>query len=303
MKDEKPFLVLDGGLSSELERRGHDLNHPMWSARLLLENPDAIREVHASYLQAGADVLVTSSYQASFEGFRRMGLQDREIERLMKLSISLAKDAVDQHITSDDSREILIAASAGTYGAFLADGSEYRGKFGVSKTKLREFHERRFEVLVESQADLIAFETLPDAHEVEVLAELIQEAAFPCWFSFSCRDGKHINDGTPVADVAAIAADADCVFAVGVNCTPPEFVTELIKNIQSAVGNKRVIVYPNSGEKFDGKKKEWKDSRSIGGFGDRAVEWYAAGASIIGGCCRVGPDAIKEIADSLLKEL
>ena len=221
-------VVLDGGLATELERRGADLRDPLWSARVLVEDPELIVEVHRAYVAAGADVITGASYQASFEGLAARGLDRAAASRLLARSVELAREAVDD-------RRVLVAASVGPYGAVLANGAEYTGDYGLgdastARAALRDFHLQRAEVLAAAGPDLLAIETIPSVVEAEALVEVLDALGdVPAWVSFSCRDGARLSDGTPLEDAVSIVASSPQVVAVGVNCTPPAFVPELIR--------------------------------------------------------------------------
>ena len=298
----RPFIA-DGGLATALEARGHRLDTRLWSAALLASNPGAIRRVHADYLAAGADCIATASYQASFPGFRAAGYGDAEAEGLLELSVALAVDARDEYWGREANRRgrprPLVAASLGPYGAYLADGSEYDGRYGVAPGILDDFHRRRFQLFARSAADVILCETIPSVLEVEVLLDILAETPEAwAWMSFCCRDGGRLWDGTPVEEATRLCARAERVVAVGVNCVAPAHVGELIGRIRTAT-DLPVIVYPNSGEVYDADSGEW--SWPAGAAGEsgrlrgRAREWMAAGAAGVGGCCRVGPGGIRAL--------
>jgi homocysteine S-methyltransferase len=296
----QPIVVLDGGLATELEQRGADLNDPLWSAKILLEAPEMIRQLHYDYFVAGADVAITASYQASFEGFMRRGLSREEAADLMRLSVDLAKAARDDFWGDPNHQRgrvrPLVAASVGCYGAFLADGAEYRGDYGLSKAELIEWHRPRLRVLVESDPDLLACETIPCLVEgealVEVLAEFPQMAA---WLSFSCCDEIHVCHGEPFADCAALANRSPQIVAIGINCTPPRYVAPLIQSA-AGISTKPLLCYPNSGEQYDAATNCWLGGTGLTDFAEPARIWQAAGAQLIGGCCRTGPADVRAIA-------
>lgn len=278
-------MLLDGGLATELEARGHDLSDPLWSARLLADAPQAIAAVHAAYFRAGATIATTASYQASFEGFAARGFDRGQTAGLLRRSVELAKAARDE----SGGGGLLVAASVGPYGAALADGSEYRGRYGLSVAALARWHRPRLEVLADAGADLLACETVPDVDEAQALVELVRSVGKPAWLSYTI-DGDRTRAGQPLADAFAVAAGVDEIVAVGVNCCTPDDVLPAIAHA-AAVG-KPVIVYPNSGERWDALRHRWiGPSRFSTGL---AAQWTAAGARIVGGCCRVGP---AEIAD------
>lgn len=301
--ETQPVVVLDGALATELEGRGCDLNDPLWSARVLLESPDLIFDVHTDYFAAGADCATTASYQASFEGFARRGLSAIQAAELMRLSVRLALEARDAFWADAANRvgrlRPFVAASVGPYGAFLADGSEYRGDYGLTESELMDFHRPRLAVLAESGADILACETIPCLLEASALLRLLE--AFPhvsAWFSFSARDGAHTNHGETILECVALLGAHPQVAAIGVNCTAPEFVNELVGHARAAT-SKPILAYPNSGERYDATRKRWNGESSCTDFSTQARDWYASGARVIGGCCRTTPDHIRELATTL----
>jgi homocysteine S-methyltransferase len=290
-------VVLDGGLATELERRGADLRDPLWSARVLVEDPDLIVEVHRAYTDAGADVVIAASYQASFEGLAARGLDPPAAAALLARSVELARTA-----TVD--RPVLVAASVGPYGAVLANGAEYTGDYGlgdapIARAALRAFHLPRAEALAAAKPDLLAIETIPSVVETEALVEVLDVLGdVPAWVSFSCRDGARLNDGTAIEDAVAIAAASPQVVAIGVNCTPPAFVPELLQRA-GAVTGKALLAYPNRGATWDAQVKTWTGDAVPDGFGPLARTLRSAGARLIGGCCGTGPADIADVADAL----
>jgi homocysteine S-methyltransferase len=296
-------LVLDGALATELERRGADLRDPLWSAKLLIEQPDLIRAVHLNYFEAGADVATTATYQASFEGFAGRGIGEAAAAQLMLDAVLLAVDARAQFWSEPrnraNRRRPLVAASVGPYGAMRADGSEYRGHYGIGTAELAQFHRRRLQVLARSAADLLACETLPSLDEAVVLATLLRD--FPgrsAWISFSCRDALHTCEGQPIGECVRRLNDFEQVAAVGVNCSKPEFMAPLLQEMRQHT-DKPLLVYPNSGEHYDAVHKRWQGPPDAAGFGDAAAAWRASGASLIGGCCRTSPADIRAVKSRL----
>ena len=297
---EFPFLVLDGAFATELERRGCDLNDPLWSAKVLLEQPDIIGQVHTEYFEAGADFAITASYQASVEGFQRRGLTGAQALGLIQRSVGIAREARDRFWEGPGRRKDrprpLVAASVGPYGAFLADGSEYRGDYSLTEDQLVAFHRPRLRALVEAGADLLACETIPCLREAAALARLLKE--FPdtwAWMSFSAKDGEHLCSGESLGDGARWLESHSQVAALGVNCTAPQHVAALIGAIRANSG-KPVLVYPNSGEAYDAGSKTWSGGVTTGGYGSWASLWQKAGAMLIGGCCRTTPEDIRTVA-------
>lgn len=289
--------VLDGGLATELPHRGVSIDGPLWSGRALLENPDAIKQLHLHYLQAGADVLITASYQLTFQGMKAAGFSEADTERALLQSVQLAINARGELQTPNAEHRTLIAASIGPYGAFTADGGEYRGDYGLSVDDLVEFHRRRFELLAESQADLIAFETTPCLDEARAYARMLQSRPdMPAWISFSCRDGEHVSHGERIADCARELEAMPNVVAIGVNCTPPRYITSLVRELRSATA-RPIVVYPNGGMP-DGHDCPTGPSQAEE-IAMCAKEWIAKGANLIGGCCYTSPRHIAALRRSL----
>jgi len=286
-------VVLDGGMSNQLESQGHDLSDELWSARLLAEEPEAVVEAHVRYFTSGADVAITASYQATFEGFAKRGIDHERAAELIASSVELGRRAIRRERQSI--RPMWVAASVGPYGAMLADGSEYRGRYGLSVAELAAFHRPRLEVLAAARPDVLALETIPDADEAEALLGLVPGLGVPAWLSYSIA-GERTRAGQPLEEAFALAADVDEVIAVGVNCCVPEDVQGAVE-IAARVTGKPVVVYPNSGETWDADSRSWTGSSS---FAPELVKgWAAAGARLIGGCCRVGTSGIADLAGAV----
>ncbi|KAK2648388.1 hypothetical protein Ddye_015877 [Dipteronia dyeriana] len=310
--------VIDGGLATELESHGADLNDPLWSAKCLLSSPHLIHRVHLDYLEAGADIIITASYQATIQGFEAKGFPKEKGETMLKKSVEIACEARDTYyercsesscdVTGDGKilkhRPILVAASVGSYGAYLADGSEYSGNYGdaITLETLKDFHRRRVQVLVESGPDLIAFETVPNKLEAQAYAELLEEEdiRIPAWFSFNSKDGNNVVSGDSLVECASIAESCKKVVAVGINCTPPRFIHGLILAIKK-VTTKPILIYPNSGEFYDATIKEWVQNTGVSDedFVSYVNNWRKAGASLVGGCCRTTPNTIRAICRTM----
>ena len=296
---QQNFFVLDGALATELERRGADLKDALWSAKLLIEQPDLIRAVHFDYFMAGADVATTASYQATFEAFEKRGYSRADAAMLMRRSIELAMEARDQFWADPANRvgrmKPLVAASVGPYGAMLADGSEYRGNYGVSRQALMDFHRPRMQVLVDAGADLLACETIPCLDEAMAIAGLLPEfGSISAWISFSCKDGEHNSQGERLADCVIALDSVPQIAAIGINCTAPEWIPSLVEQARQQTA-KPIVVYPNSGEHYDAASKEWHGVSNAQDFAQQAMRWSQRGARLIGGCCRTGPDDIRAV--------
>jgi homocysteine S-methyltransferase len=267
---------------------------------MLLTDPEAIVRAHLAYLRAGADIITTASYQASVAGFVESGRSAEEAKALLRRSVELADRArASYRGERPGGADILIAASIGPYGAYLADGSEYTGVYDASDAELRAFHAPRIRCLSESGADLLAFETLPCLREIAILVDLLGGLTIPAWFSFCCRDGTHLHDGSPLSEAIGLAGDLPVVFAIGANCTAPGHIADIIRLVKREAPRKRVVVYPNSGEAYDATTGTWLETGDHGDFRRMAAEWLALGADIVGGCCRIGPDHIRSIRSHL----
>lgn len=289
------LIVLDGGLATELAARGHDLSDALWSARLLEDAPHDIEAVHLDYFEAGADVAITASYQASYQGFAARGLSHDDTNRALQRSVALARSARDRfHARHPDSRRTLqVAASVGPYGAILHDGSEYRGDYGLSEDVLVEFHRPRIAALLAAEPDLLACETIPSLVEARAVVRALHEhPTARAWVSFTCRDASHTAAGDSIAACARELDAEPQVVAVGVNCVSPTLVTPLIAALKSGT-SKPIVVYPNSGEVWNAESRCWEGSSAR--FTAYVREWIDAGASWIGGCCRTTPEDVRQI--------
>ncbi len=296
--------ILDGGLATELELRGFDLSDRLWSARVLLEAPDAIEAVHRAYFEAGAQVATTASYQATIPGFEAAGMDREAALDAIRRSVELARRAragyleatVDAGATTDVTRALLIAGSVGPYGAMLADGSEYRGDYDPGEARLREVHAPRMDVLLETGVDVLALETIPTIREAEVLVRLVEARGARAWLSYQCRDGRSTAAGEPIEAAMAVAEGAAGIIAVGVNCTAPRHLPALLAAAQ-AVTDLPLIAYPNGGDAWDATARRWVASDADGAFDPSvAADWTALGAAWIGGCCGTGPAQILGLA-------
>ncbi|MGA9673016.1 MAG: homocysteine S-methyltransferase [Terracidiphilus sp.] len=302
MSDKKTILsgvrVLDGGMASELEYQGANIDGPLWSAHVLQDAPEKIIAVHRAYIEAGADCIETASYQVLRMGYAEFGLAPERANAALLRAVELARNAAAEFAD----RRVVVAASLGPYGAALHNGAEYHGNYGCSRSELVEFHRERIEVLAsapESQAPhLLAFETLPSLEEADAIGEAL--APWPqlaAWFSFTCKDGQHVAHGELLSECAKAVARFPQTIAIGVNCTQPVLISALIGELRTAT-DKTVVVYPNSGEGWDAVTRHWTGSSDAAKYGEMAAEWFAAGAQIVGGCCRTRPAHIRQIAQA-----
>jgi len=278
------MFKLDGGLSTVLENNGNKLTTSLWTGELIRTNPAQITKAHLDFINAGAQIIITSSYQLSYTGCSARGWNEDETNQALIASTQLAKKAV-----TESSKDVKVAASVGPYGASLADGSEYKGNYGVSKAVIRDFHARRLEILISTSPDYLALETMPDTFEVEVLLELLSDCPIPFWISYSCKAGNKTNAGQDFQSAVDLVQSA---MAVGINCTKPELITDLLR---SAKSNKPYVVYPNSGRVWDAQNKVWTGSAAVGFSNDLIRQWVEAGAEIVGGCCGIGATEIEQL--------
>lgn len=286
---ERP-VVLDGGFATQLERRGHDLSDTLWSARLLLEDPDEIVAAHADFFAAGAEVAITASYQVSASGFQAQGLDHADYVRALQDSVTLARRAADSF---EDGRPRWVAASVGPYGAALADGSEYRGDYGLDVAGLRAWHRPRLELLAAAGADLLAIETIPSLAEVEAVLAEVAALEIPAWLSLTA-DGARTRRGESLREAFSMAAEVPGIVAVGANCCDPDDL-DAVRAAADGIGLP-VLFYPNSGEVWDAARRVWTGAPTVGDLG---AGWVQQGVRLVGGCCRVTPDQIGAIAASL----
>ena len=290
--------VIDGGLASELEYLGARIDGPLWSAHVLEDEPDKVAAVHRAFIQAGSQCIATCSYQVSRMDYAEVGLPPERADAALLRSIALARSVVAEF----PGRRVLVAASLGPYGAALHNGAEYTGNYDCSYADLVRFHRERIDILANAHGlqapDLLAFETFPSLEEVRAVGEaLVPWPALQAWFSFSCRDEKHVSHGEPLAECAAVVAAFPQTVAIGVNCVPPRWLPSLIAELRSA-SDKPVLVYPNSGDGWDAAARCWIGQSDPAEFGALARDWFAAGAQIVGGCCRTRPAHIHKVAQA-----
>jgi homocysteine S-methyltransferase len=298
--EHQTVLVIDGAMATELERRGYALKDELWSAKILLDDPQAIQQVHFDYFKAGADCAITASYQATIAGFMKRGLNAQDAIELIKKSVRLAIEARDEFWADKSNRaerhKPFVAASVGPYGACLANGAEYRGEYGLTEGQLIEFHRPRMGALIDAGAELLACETIPTPVEARALIKLLSE--FPdmsAWISFSCKDETHACEGQRLEECIRQVESSPQVAAVGINCTSPLYIPSLIREAKKATA-KPILVYPNLGESYNPELKDWNGDSVSHSFGEDAKTWHEAGARLIGGCCRTSPKDIQAIA-------
>jgi homocysteine S-methyltransferase len=287
------ILFIDGGLSTELEILGEDLNNELWSASELPDNPAAIYQAHRNYFDAGANIAITSTYQASLEGFQRRGLGLDQSKQMIRLAIELADRARLDYLLENPHGKAYVAASIGPYGASLADGSEYRGDYLVSAEEIRDFHSSRIELIrgVVDKFDFWAVETLPSLDEALIVADILGKTTRPAWFSFTLRDQQHVAEGIALSEVVKVLDKNIAVSAMGVNCCHPAWVEPALK-IMSEYTSKPLLAYPNGGGVYNATTKQWITPKKMELDG---AAWIAAGARLIGGCCQTSAKSLKPL--------
>ncbi|MGC2161169.1 MAG: homocysteine S-methyltransferase [Silvibacterium sp.] len=292
--DVSRIHVLDGGMATELERRGCDISGPLWSAQVLDSSPDVIRQVHLDYLRAGADCISTVSYQVSALGYVELGRPRADAARALRQSVKIAEAAREEYRRESD-RPVAIAASLGPYGAALHNGAEFHGRYEIGFDELVTFYAERLAVLAKTNTDLVALETIPSLEEARaILAALARFPALRAWMSFVCKDATHVVHGELLAECADLADGSEQIVAVGINCTQPTLIGSLIAVAKIATG-KPVFVYPNSGETWDAVGRRWCGTSDAAEYGALARGWFAAGAQAVGGCCRTTPGHIRAV--------
>ena len=278
MTDTQVF-ALDGGLSTALEAQGFVVDGAMWTGELLLTNPEAVTAAHRSFVDAGADIIITGSYQLSFEGGRRAGWTDDDVEQALRNSTTAARLAA-----KDDT---LVAASIGPFGAHRNDGSEFRGNYGVADSAVRDYHDLRLDILLGTEPDLLAVETMPDLAEVRVLLELIESknADMPFWVSFTVTEPGAISGGGTFAEACALVEQYGNAMAVGINCSPLSVIAPTLSGVDTDLP---FVVYPNAGQTWDSDAMAWSGEPEFASA-SQVDEWVNLGARIVGGCCGYGP--------------
>lgn len=300
-------LILHGALGTELEYQGYDVSGKLWSAKYLISKPNLIKDIHKTYIEAGSDIVTTSTYQATLPGLAEAGLSADQAKNIIALTVKLAKEARDEVWAAFDEQTKqkrlypLISGDVGPYAAYLADGSEYTGRYDLDKAGLKAFHRERLAILVAEGVDLLALETIPNFEEVQALAELLTEE-FPtveAYLSLTSQDGVSISDGTPIATVAAYIDQQEQILALGFNCSSPVIYDQALTEIRKA-SQKPLVTYPNSGEVYDGASQTWhQDAATEASLLERTKKWQELGAKIVGGCCRTRPEDIKLLAQGL----
>lgn len=309
--DQKQILILHGPLGTELEHRGYDISGKLWSAKYLLEKPEIIEDIHLMYLHHGCNIVTTSTYQATLPGLQAAGLSLKQAEEIIRLTVTLAKQARDEFwmSLSDEEKQTsiypLISGDIGPYAAFLADGSEYTGHYHkVTVEALKAFHRPRIELLLEQGVDLLGIETIPNALEVKAITELLttEFTNVEAYLSMTAQNTTAISDGTTFAQLAPLINECPQIIAVGFNCSQPQLYTELLTNLRQFT-DKPFVTYPNSGEIYDGTTQTWHHQHEgEGSLVDQTLSWLPFGVQIVGGCCRTKPSEILALKQAIASQ-
>lgn len=287
----RPVVVLDGGLSTQLERHGADFSGRLWTGKALLENPDVVERAHRDFVESGAEIISTASYQVSRSGFVAEGLTAHDADLALTRSVEIAQSATT-------GTQVKVAASVGPYGATLHDGSEYRGNYGVDQGTLEDFHRERIAVLAAAKPDYFALETIPELTEARALVAVLADYPdIPVWVSFSCGDDAHLVSGETIEDAARAVAVLPQLVAIGMNCVAPENVAPLARRIAS-VTDTAIIGYPNRGGQWDSVTNSWS-GQTPKTLAQWWPDWRAAGVTFVGGCCGHDATAIAQLRDAL----
>lgn len=297
LKQQKLFII-DGALGTYIEDKGYDVKDKLWSAKFLQDSPEVIEQVHTDYLEAGADCIITASYQASYEGFIEKGCSEQEAKKLIQSSIILAQKVRNKFWKNTDKTnrvKPLVAASIGPYGAYLADGSEYTGDYNISDDELFNFHKKRLQAIIETKPDILACETLPSLHEAKIILKALREFPHICtWFSFSAKDALHVRNGESIKECTKWIENQEDIESIGINCTATEHITPILQNIRD-ICTKPIVLYPNYSA-YVASSKTWEKSEIPDDFGKLAFHWKQLGASGVGGCCQTTPKEISQIS-------
>lgn len=300
--DKEKIMVIDGSMSTALEHLGCNLKDKLWTAKALTTRPDLVKRVHIDYFKAGADCGITCSYQATIPGLMNSGYGLEESENIIKNAVKIFIEARDEWWKAEGEAQgrawPLCLGAVGPYGAYLADGSEYRGNYGISNDELEKFHRRRMELLLEAGADILLIETIPSLNEALLAASIAEELGAEYWISFSCKDGKHICEGDMIKTCAEKLSDGHPnLCAIGVNCTSPIYIEELIGELKQAT-TLPIAVYPNSGEVYNALTKTWHGNPDAKPFAEYAALYMKAGAKAVGGCCTTVASHIESVRDA-----
>jgi len=286
---KKEIKLLDGSLSYPLEKQGYNLNKKLWTGDALINDPNVIKKIHKDYLVAGVDFISTSTYQISYRVLKEMGYNLNEIKDIFKRSVDLVQDAIEE---TKIKRKVKIVGSYGPFGASLSDGSEYTGKYKTSDEIIMSYHIDNMNIIKELDIDIVLYETIPCLREIEILSKVVEEYKKEVWISFTCNKDLEFRDGTSIMKACKIISSIENISTIGINCFSPLLAEKAIKKLKKN-SNKKILIYPNSGEIYNNKDKNWYGEK----YFDNSMikKWLALSPDIIGGCCRVGFEDIQNM--------
>jgi len=286
---KKEIKLLDGSLSYPLEKQGYNLNKKLWTGDALINDPNVIKKIHKDYLVAGVDFISTSTYQISYRVLKEMGYNLNEIKDIFKRSVDLVQDAIEE---TKIKRKVKIVGSYGPFGASLSDGSEYTGKYKTSDEIIMSYHIDNMNIIKELDIDIVLYETIPCLREIEILSKVVEEYKKEVWISFTCNKDLEFRDGTSIMKACKILSSIENISTIGINCFSPLLAEKAIKKLKKN-SNKKILIYPNSGEIYNNKDKNWYGEK----YFDNSMikKWLALSPDIIGGCCRVGFEDIQNM--------
>ena len=288
----KKIKLLDGSLSYPIESRGHGLNSKLWTAKILIDNPKVIEDIHVEYINSGVDYISTSSYQLSVKTLKAEGYNISEIENIFKKSVSVAKKA----LLRTKKKNIKILGSFGPFATYLADGSEYTGVYNTKDETIKEFHLENLKIINKLDIDILLYETIPCLREISILNNLLKLSEKEVWISMTCNNAMKLRDNSSLKKACKILSQSKNISTIGLNCFDPSMTKIAIEKLR-LYSNKKVLVYPNSGEKYNCENKTWLGKNK---FNDQSISnWIEESPDIIGGCCRIGKEEIKQFKTSL----
>ncbi|TDM50423.1 homocysteine S-methyltransferase [Macrococcoides goetzii] len=289
-KLQQDIVILDGGFGTTVEQFGYDVKHELWSSNLLQSNPEAVYIVHQAFVDSGAEIILTNTYQASVQSFLNIGIDRQAARKYLEKAVELATRAADD--------KAIVAGSLGPYGAMLGNGSEYTGDYKETEEDYIQYHKERLDILIEAGVNVFAFETIPNIEEIKAVKTMLCDyPSIEAWVSVTLKDSDHLSDGTSLEEVIRVVNEIDNVLAFGVNCTSVKVIDGAVDKL-IALSDKPLILYPNGGRKYDAVNKIWIDQHDAS-LVEAAVRWKDKGVKIIGGCCQVGPEEISELVRTL----
>jgi homocysteine S-methyltransferase len=285
--------LLDGSMSFPLEQLGYNLKNKLWTGMALISDPDIIKNIHKDYINAGADYISTSTYQVSYDRLQNMGYQSSEIKKVFQKSVDIVKEAIKE---SRSKKEIKIVGSFGPFASYDPNASEYVGKYNSTDDEIKNFHLNNINIIEETDLDIILYETIPCIREIKILSKILSQTNKEIWISITCNENIEFRDGSSFKEACKIISQIDQITTLGINCFSPLLVEKALKKLKK-YSNKKTLVYPNSGEKYNPKDKYWSGKNEFNNL--MIKNWLSLSPDIIGGCCRVGYNNIKKMREEI----